>query len=131
MQVRVLGVYSALHNLAEDRIASVRLSVAAQCDRLCNAMGEHWFNIIIDLLQALLSDTDERVRSEAILCMPRLVESVIVGSSDSSNVTVLGSLLPLALKTQKDSTAENSIASKSILGTPLSLKGAEVRKSLT
>ena len=102
LQCKLLPV---ANNLAEDRIASVRLSVAAQCDRLCNAMGEHWFNIIIDLLQALLSDTDERVRSEAILCMPRLVESVIVGSSDSSNVTVLGSLLPLALKTQKDSCA--------------------------
>ena len=76
--------------------------MAAQCDRLCNALGEHWFNIIIDLLQALLSDADDRVRSEAILCMPRLVESVILGTSNSDNITVLESLLPLAVKIQKD-----------------------------
>ena len=100
LQCKLLPVAS---NLAEDRIASVRLSVAAQCDRLCNALGEHWFSIIIDLLQALLSDRDDRVRSEAILCMPRLVESVIEGASADRNVAVLESLLPQALKIQKDS----------------------------
>ncbi|KAL7539881.1 hypothetical protein ACHAXR_009677 [Thalassiosira sp. AJA248-18] len=98
-------LFPVANNLAEDRVASVRLSVAAQCDRLCNALGEHWFSVIIDLLQALLSDGDERVRSEAILCMPRLVESVIVGTSNSQNVTVLESLLPLALKIQKDASS--------------------------
>eukprot|EP00804_Cyclotella_cryptica_P018776 CCRYP_007252-RA/>CCRYP_007252-RA protein AED:0.14 eAED:0.15 QI:0/0/0/1/1/1/2/0/1534 len=78
LQCKLLPVAS---NLAEDKMPSVRLSVAAQCDRLCSALGEHWFSVIIDLLQALLSDGDERVRSEAVLCMPRLVESVVVGTS--------------------------------------------------
>jgi len=99
LQCKLLPVAS---NLAEDRIASVRLSVAAQCDRLCTALGEHWFSVIIDLLQALLSDRDDRVRSEAILCMPRLVESVISGASEDKSVSVLESLLPQALKMQKD-----------------------------
>eukprot|EP00970_Alexandrium_tamarense_P004155 scaffold695_cov196-Alexandrium_tamarense.AAC.17 len=100
LQCKLLPVAS---NLAEDRIASVRLSVAAQCDRLCNALGEHWFSVIIDLLQALISDGDDRVRSEAILCMPRLVESVVIGTTTGHNITVLESLLPQAVKIQKDS----------------------------
>jgi len=66
-------------------------------------MGEHWFNIIIDLLQALLSDSDERVRSEATLCMPRFAESVILGTEEDQDSTVLESLMPLALKIQRDS----------------------------
>ena len=103
LQCKLLPV---ANNLAEDRVASVRLSVAAQCDRLCQALGEDWFSVIIDLLQALLSDSDERVRSEAILCMPRLVESVILGTSNGQkNITVLESLLPLALKIQKDTSS--------------------------
>ncbi|KAL7434350.1 hypothetical protein ACHAXH_002491, partial [Discostella pseudostelligera] len=103
LQCKLLPV---ANNLAEDRIASVRLSVAAQCDRLCNALGEHWFSVIIDLLQALLSDSDDMVRSEAILCMPRLVESVIVGTSNiQGSIKVLESLLPLALKLQKDASS--------------------------
>jgi len=101
LQCKLLPV---ANNLSEDRVASVRLSVAAQCDRLCAALGEHWFSVIIDLLQALLLDADDRVRGEAVLCMPRLVESVMLGStSDGRNTTVLESLLPLALKIQKDS----------------------------
>ncbi|KAL3797991.1 hypothetical protein ACHAWO_004589 [Cyclotella atomus] len=103
LQCKLLPVAS---NLAEDKMPSVRLSVAAQCDRLCSAMGEHWFSVIIDLLQALLSDADERVRSEAVLCMPRLVESVVVGTSKGQTITVLESLLPQALKIQKDSSPE-------------------------
>ncbi|KAL7548477.1 hypothetical protein ACHAWF_011760, partial [Thalassiosira exigua] len=111
LQCKLLPVATAL---AEDRVASVRLSVAAQCDRLCRAMGEHWFSVIIDLLQALLADADERVRSEAILCMPRLVEAVVVGTSDGEEddgaaggdgrreIAVLESLLPAALKIQRD-----------------------------
>lgn len=99
-------LFPVANNLAEDRVASVRLSVAAQCDRLCNAMGEHWFSVIIDLLQALLSDNDDMVRSEAILCMPRLVETVIVGTSNiQGSIKVLESLLPLALKMQKDASS--------------------------
>ncbi|KAL7484354.1 hypothetical protein ACHAW6_009992, partial [Cyclotella cf. meneghiniana] len=103
LQCKLLPVAS---NLAEDKIPSVRLSVAAQCDRLCSAMGEHWFSVIIDLLQALLSDGDERVRSEAVLCMPRLVESVVVGTSKGQNITVLESLLPQAFKIQTDPSPE-------------------------
>ncbi|KAL7454108.1 hypothetical protein ACHAWC_005735 [Mediolabrus comicus] len=99
LQCKLLPVAS---NLAEDRIASVRLSVAAQCDRLVDAMGEHWFNIIIDLLQALLSDSDERVRSEATLCMPRFTEAVILGTDEDQESPVVESLMPLALKLQKD-----------------------------
>lgn len=103
LQCKLLPVAS---NLAEDKMPSVRLSVAAQCDRLCAAMGEHWFSVIIDLLQALLSDADDRVRSEAVLCMPRLVESVVVGTSKGQTITVLESLLPQALKIQTDSSPE-------------------------
>jgi HEAT repeat protein len=69
-------------------------------------MGEHWFNVIIDLLQALLSDADVRVRSEAVLCMPRLVESVVVGTSKGQQITVLETLLPKAFKIQSDSSPE-------------------------
>lgn len=103
LQCKLLPVAS---NLAEDKMPSVRLSVAAQCDRLCSAMGEHWFNVIIDLLQALLSDEDERVRCEAITCMPRLVESVVIGTTKGQTITVLESLLPQALKIQTDSSPE-------------------------
>ena len=99
LQCKLLPVAS---NLAEDKIASVRLSVAAQCDRLVNAMGEHWFNIIIDLLQALLSDSDERVRSEATLCVPRFAEIVIIATEEGQDSTILESLMPLALKMQRD-----------------------------
>jgi len=100
LQCKLLPVAT---RLAEDRAAAVRLAVAAQCDRLCNALGEHWFSVIIDLLQALLGDNDERVRSEATLCLPRLVESVLTGStSNSSGINVLDSLLPLAIKLLKD-----------------------------
>jgi len=104
LQCKLLPVAS---NLAEDRVATVRLSVAAQSDRLCKALGEHWFSVIIDLLQALLSDGDERVRSEAVLCMPRFVESVVTGSSQADkNDGVLESLLPQALRIQNDASAQ-------------------------
>ena len=43
-------------------------------------MGEHWSSIIIDLLQALLSGGNKRVRSEAVLYTPRLVEAVVLGN---------------------------------------------------
>eukprot|EP00549_Striatella_unipunctata_P007288 CAMPEP_0118725816 /NCGR_PEP_ID=MMETSP0800-20121206/33351_1 /TAXON_ID=210618 ORGANISM="Striatella unipunctata, Strain CCMP2910" /NCGR_SAMPLE_ID=MMETSP0800 /ASSEMBLY_ACC=CAM_ASM_000638 /LENGTH=854 /DNA_ID=CAMNT_0006634559 /DNA_START=259 /DNA_END=2824 /DNA_ORIENTATION=+ len=103
LQCKLLPVAT---RLAEDRAPSVRLAVAAQCDRLCNALGEHWSSVIIDLLQALLGDADERVRSEAALCMPRLVESVLMGSpsdaAPSGSVGVLEALLPLAIKLLKD-----------------------------
>lgn len=101
LQCKLLPVAT---RLAEDRAPSVRLAVAAQCDRLCNALGDHWSNVIIDVLLALLSDSDERVRSEAVLCVPRLAESVLMPSSTKQNmdVSVLESLLPAALSLQKD-----------------------------
>jgi len=102
LQCKLLPVAT---RLAEDRSPSVRLAVAAQCDRLSTALGEHWFSVIIDLLQALLGDGDDRVRSEATVCLPRLVESVLIGSSSDSCSGVLESLLPLAIKLLKDPSA--------------------------
>jgi len=106
LQCKLLPVAT---RLAEDRAPPVRLAVAAQCDRLCNALGEHWFIVIIDLLQALLGDSDERVRSEATLCLPRLVDSVLGGTmsnnSPGASVSVLESLLPVAIKLLKDPSA--------------------------
>ena len=102
LQCKLLPVAT---RLAEDRAPSVRLAVAAQCDRLCNALGEHWSSVIIDVLQALLGDSDERVRSEAILCVPRLVETVLSSSSrvpSDGGVGVLQALLPVSIKLQKD-----------------------------
>lgn len=102
LQCKLLPVAT---RLAEDRAPSVRLAVAAQCDRLCNALGEHWGSVIIDVLQALLGDSDERVRCEAILCVPRLVETVIESSRDGHSdrgIMVLQALLPVSIKLQKD-----------------------------
>jgi HEAT repeat protein len=98
LQCKLLPVAT---RLAEDRAASVRLAVAAQCDRLCSALGEHWCSVIIDLLQALVKDSDERVRSEATLCLPRLVENLVMGSIEAQtkySVSVVEMLLPTMLK---------------------------------
>jgi len=108
LQCKLLPVAT---RLAEDREASVRLAVAAQCDRLVNALGEHWYSVIIDLLQALLGDADDRVRSEAMLCMPRLVEVVLIntannGAGTNLSVNVLESLLPVASKLLKDKSTD-------------------------
>ena len=51
----------------------------------------------------MVSDSDERVRSEATLCMPRFAESVILGTEEDQDSTVLESLMSLALKIQRDS----------------------------
>ena len=102
LQCKLLPVAT---RLAEDRAPSVRLAVAAQCDRLCNALGEHWYSVIIDVLQALLGDSDERVRCEAILCVPRLVETVLESSREGladGGVGVLQALLPVSIKLQRD-----------------------------
>ena len=98
LQCKLLPVAT---RLAEDPKASVRLAVAAQCDRLANALGTHWHSVIIDLLQALLGDEDESVRAEAALCIPRLAEIVLLDNGNTS-ATVLESLLPLAIKLLKD-----------------------------
>ena len=121
LQCKLLPVAT---RLAEDRSPSVRLAVAAQCDRLCNALGEHWSSVIIDVLQALLGDSDERVRSEAILCVPRLVESVLVSSSSGpadGGFGVLQALLPVSIKLQKDSCATVRIALATSAGELLTL----------
>lgn len=122
LQCKLLPVAT---RLAEDRAPSVRLAVAAQCDRLCNALGEHWSSVIIDVLQALLGDTDERVRSEAILCVPRLVETVLVSSSRhgprDGGVGVLQALLPVSIKLRKDLCASVRIALATSAGELLTL----------
>ncbi|GFH57318.1 hypothetical protein CTEN210_13794 [Chaetoceros tenuissimus] len=101
LQCKLLPVAT---KLAEDESPSVRLSVAAQCDRLAAALGDHWHSVLIDLLQQLLGDKDEKVRGEATLCIPRLIENVIANDSDigDKNIPILDSLLPVALKLQKD-----------------------------
>ncbi|CAB9516819.1 protein phosphatase 2, regulatory subunit A, beta [Seminavis robusta] len=103
LQCKLLPVAT---RLAEDRAPSVRLAVAAQCDRLCNALGDHWSSVIIDVLLALLTDTDERVRCEAVVCVPRLSEIVLMSSTNGnapvSDFSVLEALLPAALMLQKD-----------------------------
>jgi len=103
LQCKLLPVAT---RLAEDRAASVRIAVAAQCDRLCSALGDHWYNIIVDVLQALFSDADERVRGEAILCFPRLAEIVLVAPAVDGmppvGISILEALLPVAIKLQKD-----------------------------
>lgn len=102
LQCKLLPVAT---RLAEDGAGTVRLAVAAQCDRLAGALGEHWSSVIIDLLQALLGDKDDRVRGEAAMCIPRLVETVLSADSKfnpNEDIFVLESLLPVALKLQKD-----------------------------
>ena len=105
LQCKLLPVAT---RLAEDNTGSVRLAVAAQCDRLAGALGEHWHSVLIDLLQALLGDKDDRVRGEATLCIPRLIESVLSGVTNigDQNISILESLLPVALKLQKDPVAD-------------------------
>ena len=120
LQCKLLPVAT---RLAEDRSPSVRLAVAAQCDRLCSALGDHWYRIIIDVLLALLVDADERVRGEAILCVPRLTEIVLVSTSEngSANVGVLESLLPISLKLQKDASVDVRVALAMATGELLTL----------
>lgn len=122
LQCKLLPVAT---RLADDRAPSVRLAVAAQCDRLCNALGEHWSSVIIDLLQALLADSDERVRSEAILCVPRLVEIVLVSSSPGAiptgGVGVLEALLPVSIKLIRDPSAVVRVSLATAAGELLTL----------
>jgi len=121
LQCKLLPVAT---RLAEDPAPPVRLAVAAQCDRLSNALGKHWHSVIIDLLQALLGDSDERVRSEAVLCVPRLVESVLMGGGAATRKTsdgVLKSLLPVTIKLQKDSSSSVRISLATASGELLTL----------
>jgi len=119
LQCKLLPVAT---RLAEDRAPSVRLAVAAQSDRLCNALGEHWHSVIIDVLQALLIDSDEAVRGEAILCVPRLAEIVLVSSfSDKAGVAVLEALLPVLIKLLNDPSPSVRVALATSAGDLLTL----------
>jgi len=121
-------LYPVATRLAEDSTPSVRLSVAAQCDRLANALGEHWFSVIIDLLQSLISDADESVRSTATLCVPRLIETVLISTSavvgQKMSVNVLDSLLPVVIKLIKDASVDVRISLASASGELLNLLAA-------
>ena len=122
LQCKLLPVAT---RLAEDRAPSVRLAVAAQCDRLCNALGDHWSSVIIDVLLALLTDSDERVRCEAVLCVPRLSEIVLMSSTSGnapvSDVSVLEALLPASLMLQKDKVSAVRVALATSAGELLTL----------
>lgn len=121
LQCKLLPVAT---RLAEDRSPAVRLAVAAQCDRLCSALGDHWYRIIIDVLQALLGDTDERVRGEAILCVPRLAEIILISTQEksvNSDVGVLEALLPVTVKLQRDLSIDVRISLATAAGELLTL----------
>jgi hypothetical protein len=130
LQCKLLPVAT---RLAEDRSPSVRLAVAAQCDRLCDALGHHWSSVIIDVLLGLLSDTDERVRCEAVACVPRLSEIVLQSTSttasSASEVSILEALLPAATKLQKDMCASVRVALATSAGELLTLLVAMARNS--
>lgn len=122
LQCKLLPVAT---RLAEDRSPSVRLAVAAQCDRLCDALGAHWSSVVIDTLLALLSDADERVRCEAVLCVPRLSKIVLMSASpvdtSPSEVSILEALIPASIKLQKDSCASVRVSLASAAGDLLTL----------
>ncbi|CAJ1959593.1 unnamed protein product [Cylindrotheca closterium] len=122
LQCKLLPVAT---RLAEDRAPQVRLAVAAQCDRLCDALGDHWSSVIIDVLVALLTDSDERVRSEAVLCVPRLADIVLMSSPPgvipAGESSVLDALLPAAIKLQKDASSAVRVALATAAGEMLTL----------
>lgn len=122
LQCKLLPVAT---RLAEDRAPQVRLAVAAQCDRLCDALGDHWSSVIIDVLVALLTDSDERVRSEAVLCVPRLADIVLTstppGVIPAGESSVLDALLPAAIKLQKDASSSVRVALATAAGEMLTL----------
>ncbi|KAL3918480.1 MAG: hypothetical protein SGILL_004214 [Bacillariaceae sp.] len=122
LQCKLLPVAT---RLAEDRAPQVRIAVSAQCDRLCDALGDHWSSVIIDVLVALLSDSDERVRSEAVFCVPRLADIVLLSSPPgvipAGESSVLDALLPAAIKLQKDPSSSVRIALATAAGEMLTL----------
>ena len=122
LQCKLLPVAT---RLAEDRAPHVRLAVAAQCERLCDALGDHWSSVIIDVLVALLSDSDERVRGEAVLCVPRLADIVLLSSPPgvvpAGESSVLDALLPAAIRLQKDPCSSVRVALATAAGELLTL----------
>eukprot|EP00529_Nitzschia_sp_RCC80_P006273 CAMPEP_0113467582 /NCGR_PEP_ID=MMETSP0014_2-20120614/14889_1 /TAXON_ID=2857 /ORGANISM="Nitzschia sp." /LENGTH=1581 /DNA_ID=CAMNT_0000359895 /DNA_START=545 /DNA_END=5287 /DNA_ORIENTATION=- /assembly_acc=CAM_ASM_000159 len=122
LQCKLLPVAT---RLAEDRAPQVRIAVSAQCDRLCDALGDHWSSVIIDVLVALLSDSDDRVRAEAVLCVPRLADIVLLSSPPgvipAGESSVLDALIPAAIKLQKDPSSSVRIALATTAGELLTL----------
>ena len=121
LQCKLLPVAT---RLAEDRSPSVRLAVAAQCDRLCDALGDHWSSVVIDVLLGLLSDPDERVRCEAVMCVPRLAGIVLLSSppgASVSEVSILEALVPASIRLQSDTVAVVRVALASAAGELLTL----------
>jgi HEAT repeat protein len=122
LQCKLLPVAT---RLAEDRAPQVRLAVAAQCDRLCDALGDHWSSVIIDVLVAMLTDADERVRAEAVMCVPRLADVVLTSSPPgvvpAGESSVLDALVPAAIKLQKDASTSVRIALATAAGEMLTL----------
>lgn len=121
LQCKLLPVAT---RLAEDRSPSVRLAVAAQCDRLCDALGDHWSSVVIDVLLGLLSDPDERVRCEAVMCVPRLAGIVLLSTppgASVSEVSILEALVPASIRLQSDSIAVVRVALASAAGELLTL----------
>ena len=121
LQCKLLPVAT---RLAEDRSPSVRLAVAAQCDRLCDALGDHWSSVVIDVLLGLLSDPDERVRCEAVMCVPRLAGIVLLSSppgASVSEVSILEALVPASIRLQNDTVAVVRVALASAAGELLTL----------
>lgn len=119
LQCKLLPVAT---RLAEDRAPSVRLAVAAQCDRLCNSLGEHWYSVILDVLHALLGDMDENVRGEAILCVPRMAEIVLMTSTpERASVGVLEAFLPVLVKLLNDPSSNVRVALATAAGDLLTL----------
>lgn len=122
LQCKLLPVAT---RLAEDRAPQVRIAVAAQCDRLCDALGDHWSSVIIDVLVALLSDSDDRVRAEAVLCVPRLADIVLLSSPPgvvpAGESSVLDALLPAAIKLQKDASSSVRVSLATAAGEMLTL----------
>lgn len=132
LQCKLLPVAT---RLAEDRAPQVRIAVAAQCDRLCDALGDHWSSVIIDVLVAMLSDSDERVRAEAVLCVPRLADIVLTSSPPgvipAGESSVLDALIPAAIKLQKDVSASVRIALATSAGELLTLLVALQRSQVS
>lgn len=122
LQCKLLPVAT---RLAEDRSPSVRLAVAAQCDRLCDALGSHWSSVIIDVLHGLLNDSDERVRCEAVSCVPRISEIVLLsgapGETAVSEISILESLIPASIKLQKDQSISVRVSLAAAAGELLTL----------
>jgi PDZ domain len=122
LQCKLLPVAT---RLAEDRSPSVRLAVAAQCDRLCDALGDHWSSVVIDVLLGLLSDSDERVRCEAVMCVPRLAEIVLLstlpGETAVSEVSILEALVPASIRLQKDPSSSVRVSLAAAAGEILTL----------